>query len=263
VAGFNSGALATVVGALIEVPVMLWLVRINNSRLVRTHLTERPGTQQQMEVFKWLNDQPHGRLVWLVRVLVEDGLHGHHQPQRCQPAFLYLRRDQDFHPAHGANFHLLQPFFRQNGRGALGKRAASRPLLTGAAARHHLLFVPAHQSRYIGFTSLRPAAGVTFAFLISSPLVDLASVILLASIFNWSIATPTLIGWCWWCRHAARSAGQRWTPCRRLYAANPCLTSRKSSDAPRSRATFGRRSAIFYACGSYVLIGVGIRRGHP
>src|SRR5690606_39440870 len=30
--------------------------------------------------------------------------------------------------------------------------------------------------------------GVTFSFLISSPLVDLASIILLASIFNWKIA---------------------------------------------------------------------------
>jgi uncharacterized membrane protein YraQ (UPF0718 family) len=41
---------------------------------------------------------------------------------------------------------------------------------------------------FIGFTSAGLPVGVTFSFLISSPLVDLASVILLASIFNWSIA---------------------------------------------------------------------------
>ena len=41
---------------------------------------------------------------------------------------------------------------------------------------------------FIGFTSAGLPLGVTFAFLISSPLVDLASVILLASIFDWTIA---------------------------------------------------------------------------
>lgn len=41
---------------------------------------------------------------------------------------------------------------------------------------------------FIGFTSAGLPLGVTFSFLISSPLVDLASVILLASIFNWKTA---------------------------------------------------------------------------
>lgn len=41
---------------------------------------------------------------------------------------------------------------------------------------------------FIGFTSAGLPIGTTFSFLISSPLVDLASVILLASIFNWKIA---------------------------------------------------------------------------
>lgn len=41
---------------------------------------------------------------------------------------------------------------------------------------------------FIGFTSAGLPIGVTFSFLISSPLVDLASVILLASVFNWKIA---------------------------------------------------------------------------
>ncbi len=48
---------------------------------------------------------------------------------------------------------------------------------------------------FIGFTSAGLPLAVTFSFLISSPLVDLASVILLASIFNWSIAlTYVLVG---------------------------------------------------------------------
>lgn len=41
---------------------------------------------------------------------------------------------------------------------------------------------------FIGFTSAGLPLGVTFSFLISSPLVDLASVLLLASVFNWKIA---------------------------------------------------------------------------
>lgn len=41
---------------------------------------------------------------------------------------------------------------------------------------------------FIGFTNAGLPIGVTFSFLISSPLVDLASILLLASIFNWQIA---------------------------------------------------------------------------
>jgi len=46
---------------------------------------------------------------------------------------------------------------------------------------------------FIGFTSAGLPIGVTFSFLISSPLVDLASVLLLASIFNWQIAIGYVI----------------------------------------------------------------------
>jgi len=46
---------------------------------------------------------------------------------------------------------------------------------------------------FIGFTSAGLPIGVTFSFLISSPLVDLASVILLASIFNWQIAISYVV----------------------------------------------------------------------
>ncbi|RJE48047.1 permease [Dehalobacter sp. MCB1] len=46
---------------------------------------------------------------------------------------------------------------------------------------------------FIGFTSAGLPIGVTFSFLISSPLVDLASVLLLASIFNWTIAIAYVV----------------------------------------------------------------------
>lgn len=46
---------------------------------------------------------------------------------------------------------------------------------------------------FIGFTSAGLPIGVTFSFLISSPLVDIASVLLLASIFNWKIAIAYVV----------------------------------------------------------------------
>lgn len=46
---------------------------------------------------------------------------------------------------------------------------------------------------FIGFTNAGLPIGVTFSFLISSPLVDLASIILLSSIFNWKIAIAYII----------------------------------------------------------------------
>lgn len=46
---------------------------------------------------------------------------------------------------------------------------------------------------FIGFTSAGLPLGITFSFLISSPLVDLASVILLASIFNWKVAIAYVV----------------------------------------------------------------------
>ncbi len=46
---------------------------------------------------------------------------------------------------------------------------------------------------FIGFTSAGLPLSVTFSFLISSPLVDLASVILLANILNWTIALSYVI----------------------------------------------------------------------
>lgn len=46
---------------------------------------------------------------------------------------------------------------------------------------------------FIGFTKAGLPVGVTFSFLISSPLVDLASILLLASVFNWKIVLAYVI----------------------------------------------------------------------
>jgi uncharacterized membrane protein YraQ (UPF0718 family) len=46
---------------------------------------------------------------------------------------------------------------------------------------------------FIGFTKAGLPVGVPFSFLISSPLVDLASILLLASVFNWKIALAYVV----------------------------------------------------------------------
>ena len=46
---------------------------------------------------------------------------------------------------------------------------------------------------FIGFTSAGLPLGVTFSFLISSPMVDLGSLILLMSIFGWKVAVVYVI----------------------------------------------------------------------
>lgn len=46
---------------------------------------------------------------------------------------------------------------------------------------------------FVGFTKAGLPIGVTFSFLISSPLVDIASVILLASIFGWNVALAYVV----------------------------------------------------------------------
>lgn len=46
---------------------------------------------------------------------------------------------------------------------------------------------------FIGFTSAGLPIGVSFSFLISSPLVDLASIILLSSFFGWKIAIAYVV----------------------------------------------------------------------
>lgn len=46
---------------------------------------------------------------------------------------------------------------------------------------------------FIGFTSARLPLGVTFSFLISSPMIDLGSLVLLTSIFGWKVAITYVV----------------------------------------------------------------------
>jgi len=115
---------------------------------------------------------------------------------------------------------------------------------------------------FIGFTSAGLPIGVTFAFLISSPLVDLASVILLASIFNWKIAIAyVLVGLV-----LAVLGGSviSWLKLERYIEPFVFGTHLADADLPEmtraNRAAFAREQVadIVKKVWLYVLIGVGI-----
>lgn len=115
---------------------------------------------------------------------------------------------------------------------------------------------------FIGFTSAGLPLGVTFSFLISSPLVDLASMVLLAGVFPWQVAVlyvlagvvlavagGTLIGAMGMERHV-----------------EPFVTRIAAVDVPvqtmswRERARFSTEQVrdIVRRVWPYVLVGVGI-----
>jgi uncharacterized membrane protein YraQ (UPF0718 family) len=115
---------------------------------------------------------------------------------------------------------------------------------------------------FIGFTSAGLPLGVTFSFLISSPLVDLASMILLASIFNWTVAIAyvvvgivlavaggTLIG-------ALRMEAQ----IEEFVTRAPAVGLAPQAMSRRERAAYARDQVteIVRRVWLYVLIGVGI-----
>lgn len=115
---------------------------------------------------------------------------------------------------------------------------------------------------FIGFSSSGLPIGVTFSFLISSPLVDLASVILLASIFNWRIAiayvvlgvalavvSGTII---------SKSNLERYVE--PFVFNNKVFDSEQPELKPRDRINFGKDQVkeIVSRVWLYILIGVGI-----
>lgn len=89
----------------------------------------------------------------------------------------------------------IQSFFPpERTRAILGKRKGLSANILGALLGTITPFCSCSSiPLFIGFTSAGLPIGVTFSFLISSPLVDLASVLMLASIFNWRIAIAYVI----------------------------------------------------------------------
>ena len=147
-----------------------------------------------MESLKWLNDQLL-RMDWLSEVV----------------RFLLEKAGVEISTRLGASLHFfiydvikifillgvlifgvswIQSYFPpERTRAILGKMSGLKANLAGALLGTLTPFCSCSSiPLFIGFTSAGLPLGVTFSFLISSPLVDLASVILLASIFNWSIA---------------------------------------------------------------------------
>jgi uncharacterized membrane protein YraQ (UPF0718 family) len=115
---------------------------------------------------------------------------------------------------------------------------------------------------FIGFTNAGLPLGVTFSFLISSPLVDLASVLLLASIFNWKIAIAyVIVGLI-----LAVVGGTIIGKAKLEKYVEPFVFSNKVHDIEQSKLTKRDRFdyskeqviAIIHKVWLYILIGVGI-----
>lgn len=153
-----------------------------------------------MGIFEWLNNQllKMDWLSWLVRVLVEDvfGLSMSTAIGASVHFFIYdvikifiLLAVLIF------TVSWVQSYFPpERTRKILGTMTGFKANLTGALMGTITPFCSCSSiPLFIGFSSSGLPLGVTFSFLISSPLVDLASVILLASIFNWSIAIAYVV----------------------------------------------------------------------
>ncbi len=115
---------------------------------------------------------------------------------------------------------------------------------------------------FIGFTSAGLPIGVTFSFLISSPLVDLASILLLASIFNWRIAIAyVIVGLI-----LAVIGGTVISKLKLEKYVEPFVFTNRLADNPdldmktRDRLLFGRDQVkeIIRKVWLYILVGVGI-----
>ena len=115
---------------------------------------------------------------------------------------------------------------------------------------------------FIGFTSAGLPLGVTFSFLISSPMVDLGSLVLLMSIFGWKVATVYVV-----LGLAIAMAGG--TLIEKLHLENQVeefIRNGKAMDIPQKELHFKDRMKYAWEqvvstakkVAPYVLIGVGI-----
>lgn len=221
-----------------------------------------------MESLKWLNDQLL-RMDWLseiVRFLLENAGVGISTRLGASLHFFIYDVIKIFILLGVLIFGVswIQSYFPpERTRAILGKMSGLKANLAGALLGTLTPFCSCSSiPLFIGFTSAGLPLGVTFSFLISSPLVDLASVILLASIFNWSIALAyvavglilaviggTIIG-------MAKVENQ----------VEPFVMKNKVLDLPQEEITKAERvqfawdqvKDIFLRVWPYVLIGVGI-----
>ncbi len=222
-----------------------------------------------MEIFKWLNDQLL-RMDWLaalVRLLLEDGL-GLDISSRVGASLHFFIYDviKIFILLAVLIFSIswVQSYFPpERTRRLLGGMGGFKARLSGALLGTITPFCSCSSiPLFIGFTSAGLPLGVTFAFLISSPLVDLASVILLASIFNWSIALAyvlvglmlavlggSLIG---------RARMERYVEEFVMHSPLLDLPTEQLSRRERGQFAWAQVSDIFRRVWLYVLIGVGI-----
>lgn len=153
-----------------------------------------------MEFWAWLNNQLL-KMQWLsdlVKLLVEDvfGL-SMLSPWGASLHFFIYDVGKIFILLSVLIFSVswLQSYFPpERTRQILGGMKGFKANLTGALLGTVTPFCSCSSiPLFIGFTSAGLPLGVTFSFLISSPLVDLASVILLASIFNWQVAIAYVV----------------------------------------------------------------------
>ncbi|MGE6994971.1 permease [Pseudomonas sp. NPDC047961] len=153
-----------------------------------------------MDAFKWLNDQLL-RMDWLsylVRLLVEE-VFGLDLASRLGGSLHFFIYDviKIFILLSALIFLIswIQSYFPpERTRRILGGMRGYKANLTGALLGTVTPFCSCSSiPLFIGFTSSGLPLAVTFSFLISSPLVDLASMILLASVFNWSIALAYVV----------------------------------------------------------------------
>ena len=222
-----------------------------------------------MDIFHWLNDQLL-RMNWLadlVRLLLEGGF-GLDLDSRVGASLHFFIYDviKIFILLSVLIFGIswVQSYFPpERTRRILGGMSGFKARVTGALLGTLTPFCSCSSiPLFIGFTSAGLPLGVTFAFLISSPLVDLASVILLASIFNWSIAIAyvllglvlavlggTLIG---------RAKMERHVEAFVLHSPVLDLPQEQLSRGDRARFAWAQVSEIFRRVWLYVLIGVGL-----
>jgi len=222
-----------------------------------------------MFVFEWLNDQLL-KMTWLsdlIRLLVQN-VFGLDITQRLGGSIHFFLYDtiKIFILLSVLIFVIsyIQSFFPpERTRKILGRYKGIWANLLGALLGTITPFCSCSSiPLFIGFTNAGLPIGVTFSFLISSPLVDLASVLLLASIFNWKVAVSyVVVGVV-----LAVTAGTIISRLKMEKYVEPFVFSNKVLDVEQASLTVKDRASfsleqvlgIVKKVWLYVLIGVGI-----